>query len=156
MAKNGNGNGHNGRYTAAQVAEAIAEARGFVSTAAKNLGCSRMTIYNYINRYATVKQAKEDAREDMIDFAEAKLFQLIKAENITAIIFYLKCQAKDRGYIDRVQHEHSGRDGGPIETHDITGDRAAILGALCRIADRGPAADVAEEPDGSPGQEPPA
>ena len=151
-----NGNGHNGRYTAAQVAEAITEAKGFVSTAAKRLGCGRTTIYRYIDKYATVKQAVDDAREDMKDFAEAKLFQLIKSENITAIIFYLKCQAKDRGYIDRVQHEHSGRDGGPIETHDITGDRAAILGALCRIADRGSAAEVAEEPDGSAGPEAPA
>lgn len=128
-----NGNGYNGRYTAAEMAEAIAEAKGFISTAAKRLGCGRRTIYRYIRQYASVRQAVEDAREDMKDFAEAKLFQLIQGyqvctasdeeeaprvvhyqPNVTAIIFYLKCQAKDRGYVERMQHEVTGADGGPL------------------------------------------
>ena len=105
-----NGNGHNGRYTAAQVAKALTEAKGFVTTAAKRLGCARITVYSYIKKYATVRQARDDAREEFKDFAEGKLWSAINNDNLTAIIFYLKCQAKDRGYVERVeiQAEHTG------------------------------------------------
>jgi predicted transcriptional regulator len=105
------------KFTAEQIANALIEAKGFVSVAAKNLGCAPNTIRNYIKRYATCSQAVTDTREEMKDFAESKLFIEIKNGNITAIIFYLKTQAKDRGYVER--QEHSGPDGGPIPIQRI-------------------------------------
>jgi hypothetical protein len=92
-----NGNG----FTAAQVIEAIRESRGFVSTISKRLGCERTYVYRLIEKYPTAKEALENEREGNKDFAEGKLMQQIDAGNITAIIFYLKCQGKDRGYIER-------------------------------------------------------
>ena len=97
----------NGR-SAKQYADAIREARGFISVAAKRLGCSRASVYNAINKHATVKEAVSDAREIMTDLAEGKLAKLINDEHPTAIIFYLKTQGKDRGYVEKHQHEHSG------------------------------------------------
>jgi len=155
MGKNGNGNG-NSRYTAEQMAAAIVDAGGFITRAAKALGCSPRTVYRYAEKYITVRHAIETAREERIDWAEDHLFKLIAKGNVAATIFYLKCQAKDRGYIERIQQEITGRDGGPIETQDVTDDRAQILSALCRIADRGSTPAVADEPDGPPGQEAPA
>jgi hypothetical protein len=90
----------------------LTEAKGFVSVAARRLNCAPNTIRNYINRYSTVKQVCIDAREDMKDFAESKLFSEIKDGNITAIIFFLKTQAKDRGYIER--SEVTGADGAAV------------------------------------------
>jgi len=100
------------KYTAAQVIEAIRGSKGIVSHAARKLGCSRKTIYNYVDRYVTVAEALEDEREDLLDFVEGKLLGEINRGNITAIIFYLKTQGKHRGYVER--QEHTGADGGAL------------------------------------------
>jgi hypothetical protein len=108
------------RYTAQQVADALTQAKGFVSVAARNLSCSDQTVRNYIDRYSVCKQAVTDARESMIDIAEGRLYQNINGGDNTAIIFYLKTQAKHRGYIER--YEHTGRDGGDINIKLTWGD----------------------------------
>ena len=105
-----NGNG----LTAERMIEAINEAQGFVSKAAEIAGVSRATFYNYLKKYSTVKQALEDVREKRHDFVEIQLMKGIKEGNITAIIFYLKTQCKSRGYVERQQHEVTGKDGDPI------------------------------------------
>jgi len=99
--------------SAKEYAQAIIEARGFISVAARHLGVSRSSVYNAINKYPTVAEAVKDAREATTDLAEGKLIKLINDENPTAIIFYLKTQGKKRGYIER--HELTGKDGAPIE-----------------------------------------
>lgn len=96
-------------YTAAEVITAIEEGKGYVSKAASILGCSVGTVYNYANRYATVKAAWDDVREARHDFVENALHKRISEGSDTAIIFYLKTQAKRRGYIER--QEVTGADG---------------------------------------------
>jgi transposase len=88
-------------YKVQEVIEAIEGSQGLITQVAKRLNCSRVTVYNYINRHKKVKQALIDEREKLKDFAESKLVQQIQEGNMTAIIFYLKTQAKDRGYIER-------------------------------------------------------
>ncbi len=99
MAKYGNG------YTAAECIAAARKSRGFVVTIAKNLACSRVHVYRMQKKYPTFAQAIKDEREELKDLAEGKLLQRIQAGNMTAIIFYLKTQAQDRGYIERQQFE---------------------------------------------------
>lgn len=108
------------QFTAQQVADALTQAKGFVSVAARNLGCADRTVRSYIERYAVCKQAVTDARESMIDIAEGRLYQNINSGDNTAIIFYLKTQAKHRGYIER--YEHTGKDGGDIQIKLTWGD----------------------------------
>lgn len=100
------------KYKAATVADALTKARGVVSHAARLLDCDRSTVYAYINKYATVAQARDDAREDLLDYVENKLVEQITDGNITAIIFYLKTQGRNRGYVERM--EHAGHDGGEL------------------------------------------
>jgi hypothetical protein len=87
--------------TATEAIEAIRDSRGVVTTVAKRLNCTRQTVYRLIKKYATVKEALDDERESLKDFAEGKLLSQINEGNITAIIFYLKTQAKDRGYVEK-------------------------------------------------------
>lgn len=95
MAQNG--------ITAEQAIEATKESRGFVTTIARKLGCTRQYIYKLADKYPTVKAAIDEEREGVKDFAEGKLLEQINAGNITAIIFYLKTQAKGRGYVERLE-----------------------------------------------------
>jgi len=104
---------HHRRYQADEIAAALRSSQGLVTVAAASLGCAPGTIYNAIKKYATVRQALKDAREAMLDRAEARLFQKIDTGDNTAIMFYLKTIGKHRGYVER--QETTGADGGPVE-----------------------------------------
>jgi hypothetical protein len=90
----------------------IEEKRGFVSAIAKALDISRTSFYAYLKEMPKARQALEDVREGRHDFVESKMMELINDGNPTMIIFYLKTQAKDRGYVER--QEVTGKDGGPV------------------------------------------
>lgn len=98
--------------TAEQVVAAIHGSKGFVTVVGKRLGCSARHVYNLLDKYATARDALADERESMRDFAEGMLYKRIEEGDTTAIIFYLKTQGKDRGYVER--QEHSGPDGGAV------------------------------------------
>ena len=95
-------------WTAEQIIAALEESKGYVSKTASILGCTPRTVYNYRDKYATVADAWSSIRERRHDFVENKLHELISKGNITAIIFYLKTQAKSRGYIERQEVEQTG------------------------------------------------
>jgi hypothetical protein len=97
--------------TEKRMCEAIEEKRGFVSAIAKVLKISRTSFYAYLKDMPRAQQALEDVREGRHDFVESKLMELINDGNITAIIFYLKTQAKDRGYIERQELTGAGGEG---------------------------------------------
>ncbi len=101
------------KFTPEQVITAIEKAHGKVLFASKLLKCSRQTIMNYVENYPGVKAALVEARENMLDTAEDKLFKAISKGNMTAILFYLKTQGKQRGYIER--QEMTGLDGEPLK-----------------------------------------
>lgn len=69
----------------------------------------------------------------------------------TACIFWLKNRRPEE-WRDRTQHEHTGKDGGPIQTLDLskaTDDQLnaleAVLGPLAGTADRDAASDPSRE-----------
>jgi len=99
-----------------ELLEALAKSKGIVSTACESVGLSRTTFYDYVNTDPEFAQAVDDINEKSIDFVESKLFEKITGvtvqtgDNIyeqppsdTAIIFYLKTQAKDRGYVEKTE-----------------------------------------------------
>lgn len=98
--------------TAEKMIDAIEQAHGFVSKACAILHCSRDHFYTKLKGFPTVQRAMEEIRNKRTDFVESKMLDLINEGNPTMIIFYLKTQAKDRGYVER--HEVTGAEGGPI------------------------------------------
>lgn len=75
---------------------------GIISYACDMTNISRQTYYRWCNEDAEFKSVCDDIKEDTVDSVESKLFQAIGDGNITAIIFYLKTHAKDRGYIETI------------------------------------------------------
>ena len=107
------------RYTQAQVIAALRETKGMVYLAAKRLGCEAQTIYNYRDRYPAVRAEMEQQDGEVDDAAEMKLYQAIIAGEPWAVQFRLRTKGKGRGYVERVQQEVSGPDGGPIQTEHV-------------------------------------
>lgn len=99
--------------TAKQAVEAAYRARGFISQAADLIGCTRQHFYRLMDKYSTVAEAVEEAREKRHDYVETQLMKLIDDGNVTAIIFYAKTQLKKRGYVER--QEVTGVDGQPVQ-----------------------------------------
>lgn len=96
------------RHNKKILLEALEKSLGIVNEACKNVGIHRATYYNYRNADKEFRDAVDELESVPLDFAESKLFQEIKKGNITAIIFYLKCKGKKRGYIDRADNEMTG------------------------------------------------
>jgi hypothetical protein len=100
-------------YTASQVIDAFRLTHGLVFLAAKSLGCTPETVQSYCKRYPAVQAAKEAARGELIDLAEAKLLQAVHRGEPWAVAMVLKTLGRSRGYQER--HEITGQDGGPIQ-----------------------------------------
>jgi hypothetical protein len=105
-------NGYNDKFTADQMIRALNETKGMITLAAQKLDCAPNTVRRYIREYPTIAQAQKDARDKMTDAVELKLYEKIMSGDTTAMIFYLKTQAKERGYIER--QEVTGADGTPL------------------------------------------
>jgi DNA-binding transcriptional MerR regulator len=101
------------KYTQEEMIEALEESKGLIAPAARALGCSRDTIRTYLEEYTAVAQAKLDQREAVTDMAENALYEAIRRGEAWAVCFYLKCMAKNRGYIERA--ELTGNGGGPVK-----------------------------------------
>ncbi|XWN29731.1 MAG: hypothetical protein ROR55_19835 [Devosia sp.] len=123
--------GQKAKLTLSKVELALRNAAGIQSTAAAMLGVDPTTIRDWVKRYPKLNDLLADTKEDVLDLAEAKLFKQIKDGVLTAIIFYLKCHGKGRGYLERaeittpkgqpleVQHE--------IDTSKLTPDEAETI-----------------------------
>jgi hypothetical protein len=103
-----------------EAIKAAKDSGGNISDIARKLGVTRQTVYNAQNKWATLRDAIHQERESNKDMAEGMLQRNIKKGDNTAIIFYLKTQAKDRGYVER--QEITGKDGEPvaIKTIEVT------------------------------------
>ena len=91
----------NPRTNKEAVRNAIVKSRGLLSFAAQFLGCERATVYSYLEKWPDLKQVVADQREGLIDVAESRLLGNIDRGDTTAIIFFLKTQGRNRGYIER-------------------------------------------------------
>jgi hypothetical protein len=80
---------------------ALEASLGIVSTACKGAGVARSTHYEWLKSDTAYAEAVAELDTTALDFAESKLLELVGAGNITAIIFYLKCKGRGRGYVEQ-------------------------------------------------------
>jgi hypothetical protein len=96
------------RFKPDEVITALSQAKGMTTVAARLLGCVPNTVQAYIDRYPAVAEARAQEREGMTDVAELALYKAIQSGEAWAVCFYLKTQGKGRGYVERVEQQHSG------------------------------------------------
>ena len=99
--------------------QALTTSLGNVTEAAAAVGMSRETHYDWLKNDPEYKAAVDSLKNVALDFAESQLKKLMEgaerqalthdgevvtikdAPNTSAVIFYLKTQGKQRGYIER-------------------------------------------------------
>lgn len=133
--KNPAQNGHlKKRYTDEEMAKVFYDCYGIKSDIAKVLNISRTTLDKRLKESTYLQDVYLDSQEHGKDVATSNLFKRIVGyehpedkifihEGVpvvvptvkhyppdpTSIIFYLKTQAKDRGFIEKVETELSGK-----------------------------------------------
>lgn len=95
------------RVSDAQLVEALEKSGGIMAAAARAVGLDRSTVHHRINSDEKLKAVWEDIREVNLDLVEGKLRQAIQNGELAAIFFYLKCQGKRRGWIERHEYDAS-------------------------------------------------
>jgi hypothetical protein len=96
------------RYTAQQVIDAITGSGGIQAVVAAKLGCDRATISLYAKRYKTVRDALDQAEEELTDLAESKHVTRIRDGYWPAIQYRLSTKGRRRGYGEQVDVTSGG------------------------------------------------
>lgn len=89
----------------AKIAEVIRKNYGNITVSANNLGMNRSTMYLRINKSPELKKVVLEGRESLVDIAESALLKNIVKGDTASIIFALKTQGKDRGYVEKVEND---------------------------------------------------
>jgi hypothetical protein len=95
-----------------ELHKVIVDNLGLLTQAAAHYGLDRETLADYILKHPELKKAQDEGREKMLDMGEQSLVGQVRAGNIAAICFTMKCLGKQRGYIERM--EFTGSDGKDI------------------------------------------
>jgi hypothetical protein len=90
------------------VGEQLRKLDGNQAAVARHFGVTRQAVNKLVGSRADLRDACRDARESMKDEAESSLYKAVKSGESWAVCFFLKTQAKDRGYVERQELEHSG------------------------------------------------
>lgn len=84
-----------------EVIEALRKSMGIKAVAARALGVTRQDLIYWAKKPAVAK-ALAEIEEENLDKVEAKLIKKIEQDDLGAIIFYLKCKGRSRGYAPRL------------------------------------------------------
>lgn len=84
--------------------EALATHLGNVTKACEAIGCSRQTYYNWMSDNPVFKEEVDNMHESFLDSAEGVIKRaMFEKDNLIAAMFYLKCQGKQRGWMERTE-----------------------------------------------------
>lgn len=80
-----------------------------ISSSCEAFGISRETHYEWLTNL-TYKKEYESIKESLIDFAESQLLKNIQNGKEASLIFFLKCRAKHRGYLEKEELKPDDKD----------------------------------------------
>lgn len=106
-----------------QIIEALKATHGFQSQACKllerqlNISFTTSAMSKRISASKEIKSALTEMLTADLDYAENKMWELIKNGNVAAVLFYLKTKGKERGYAER--RELTGSNGTPLQMGEV-------------------------------------
>ena len=87
------------RKTDEEIIEALYKANGILAAAADDLGITRQTIYNRMEKNTEIEEAYREAAETATDKVEHKLLKnCLVYEKESSIFYYLNNKGRSRGY----------------------------------------------------------
>jgi hypothetical protein len=91
------------RFQLREIEAALRRAGGIYADAARLLTeagkpCTRQNILYWVQKYTRLSETIDDCMEEIKDLAESKLIENIRANDTSAIRFFLERRARDRGY----------------------------------------------------------
>ncbi len=99
--------------------EALKSTMGNITAACAAAGVNRQHFYTWRDNDPDFEQEVKNISESAIDMGETALMKQIQDGNTACIIFFLKTRGKERGYVERMEHDHRGKDGGAIQYENI-------------------------------------
>lgn len=90
-----------GSYKQSVIMGEIKRLQGNLNAAAKSLKISRKTLDKYVSKSKVLQELCKEIFEEEIDQVEKALHNQIDKGNLTAILFYLKCKGRERGWIEK-------------------------------------------------------
>jgi hypothetical protein len=75
---------------------------GNMAAVARHFGVTRQAVWDFVHRRAKLQQVATDLREGMKDNVESALYNAALAGEAWAVCFFLKTQARDRGYSEHL------------------------------------------------------
>lgn len=88
------------KITYKDVESAIWASEGMLTNVARKLEISVYYVKQILTKYKVLRQDFEEYREALLDEAEMCLRAKIRRGDTSAMIFFLKCVGKQRGYIE--------------------------------------------------------
>jgi hypothetical protein len=132
-----------GGLTTATVEARLRELSGNMAAVARSFGVTRQAVWKFVQARPTLQAVADDVRESMKDHAESALQAAVMRGESWAVCFYLKTQAKDRGYVEDVgKRIVLSRDGPPIPWAEVVAapDRDEVEARLAAAIERQSAA----------------
>lgn len=121
--------GRPSKYSEAYCEEVIKFLAGghSVTAFAGHIGVARSSVFNWANEYPEFMDALKAGQSAATRFWEEILIKVARdgGGNATAAIFGLKNRASEDWAADKVLNEHTGKDGGPIQTEEISDTESA-------------------------------
>jgi hypothetical protein len=103
----------------AAMLEALEKSLGVVTTAAKSIGITRESHYEWMRNDENYKAKVLSLADVALDFAESQLHKQILNGEVSSTIFYLKTKGKKRGYIESQRIAFEDNDGNVDNTLKI-------------------------------------
>ena len=140
-------------YTVEQVIEALQKTAGVKSQAARRLGCDRMTIHRYCERYPEINQAYKNERESLIDVGESKLIKMVQDEghshHYNSVRFLLQTIGRERGWNENYEVDIANIQGAAealdIDLSNLDKDELRMLRSILKKAKKKSGADENED-----------
>tara|TARA_R110002074_G_C12558458_1_gene667629 strand:- start:25531 stop:25965 length:435 start_codon:yes stop_codon:yes gene_type:complete len=86
---------------------------------AGQIGVCRDTLYEWRDQHSEFSDAIKKHRAARVLYLETSMLGAEAGHSVTSRIFALK-NACPEEWRDKQEHEHTGKDGGPIKTEDVT------------------------------------